>query len=96
MGLLLEIKVIPNSGRSTFHLDESGKLKAYLLSVPEGGKANKELVKLLAKMLGCSQWAIKIVMGATARTKKISIDLPLTHDEVIHKLGFAVQTKIVP
>lgn len=95
MGLLLEIKVIPSSGRSMFQLDVSGKLKAYLTSAPEGGKANKELIKLLAKGLSCSQSVLSIVMGATSRTKKIMIDLPLTRDDVITKLGFAVQTSLL-
>ncbi len=95
MGLILEIKVTPSSGRATFQLDAAGKLKAYLLSAPEGGKANRELIKLLAKALSCPQSAISIVAGDTVRNKRILIDLPLTRDDVITKLGFAVQTKLV-
>jgi uncharacterized protein (TIGR00251 family) len=95
MGLIIEIKVIPRSGKSTFQLDPSGKLRAYLVSPPEDGKANKELIKLLAQGLSCTQSAIRIVAGATVRNKKIHIDLPLTRDDVITKLGFAVQTKLV-
>ncbi len=93
MALILEIKVIPSSGRATFCLDASNKLKAYLKSSPEGGKANKELIQLLAHALHCPQYLITIISGMTTRNKKIKISLPLTHDELINKLGFAIETK---
>jgi uncharacterized protein (TIGR00251 family) len=95
MSLLVTLKVIPSSGRSGFTLDASGKLKVYLKSPPEDGKANKELIQLLAKALGCTQDLITIVSGATSRTKKIKIDVPLTYDDVISRLGFALQTKFL-
>ena len=95
MGLILEIKVTPRSGRATFTLDATGKLKAFLKSPPEDGKANRELIQMLAQALSCPQAALIIVSGATSRNKKIKIDLPLTRDDVINKLGFAVQTNLL-
>lgn len=95
MALIIEIKVTPNSGKSTFHMDESGKLKAYLKSAPEAGKANAELLKLLAQALRCPLASLSIISGATTRLKKVKIDLPLTLDDVINRLGFAVQTKLI-
>lgn len=94
MSLIIEIKVTPRSGRSAFVLDTSRKLKAFLKSPPEDGKANKELIKLLAQALSCPQSAITIVSGATSRSKKLLIDLPLSYDMVLARLGLAIQTKL--
>ncbi len=93
--LMLEIKVTPRSGRSELLLDKKGKLRAFLKSAPEGGKANKELIKLLAKSLKCSQSIITIVVGATHRTKIIKLDLLLSYDEVLIKLGLSYQTSLL-
>ncbi len=95
MGIIIDIKVTPSSGRSTFCLDASGKLKAYLKSPPEGGKANTELIRLFSKALRCPQASLSIVSGATTRTKRIKIHLSLTRDEVLSKLGVAVQTRLI-
>ena len=40
---------------------------------PEDGKANKQVVKLVAKELGLSKSALVIVRGQTSREKTISI-----------------------
>ena len=95
MALIAEIKVTPSSGRSTFQLDASGKLKAFLKSPPVDGRANKELIELLAKALGCPRFDVSIIAGATSRNKKVKIHLSLTHDDLLRKLGYAVQTKII-
>ncbi|MDR6631661.1 uncharacterized protein (TIGR00251 family) [Phyllobacterium sp. 1468] len=54
-----------NDGR--FHL------KARVRAVPEDGKANAALVKLLAKQLGIAARDITIAAGATARLKQVRI-----------------------
>ena len=40
---------------------------------PESGKANKALIKLLAKRLGVAQSAVTLVTGETQRLKRLSI-----------------------
>lgn len=94
MALIIDIKVTPSSGRSAFVLDKSGRLKAFLESPPEDGKANRELIKLFAQSLKCPQVVVTLVAGATSRNKKIMVDLPLSFDEILSKLGLAVQTKL--
>ncbi len=93
--LMLEIKVTPRSGRSEIVLDKQGRLKAFLKSPPEGGKANKELVKLLARSLRCPQAIITIIAGATHRNKTLKVDLPLSYDEVLVILGLSHQTSLL-
>ncbi len=95
MALVFEIKVSPSSGRSAFVLDKSGKLKAFLKSPPEGGKANRELIKLLARSLKYPQSALTIVSGATFRNKKIKLERDLSFEEILSKLGLAIQQNLL-
>ena len=94
MSLIIDIKVIPASGRQKFFLDKSDKLKCYLKNPPEKGKANEELVKLISKKLKLSKDSVQILLGAKDRNKKIKIETNLSYDEVILKLGVEKQLKI--
>ena len=94
MTLLFIIKVVPNAGKQAWKLDKSGILKCYLKSVPEGGKANQELIKFLAKSLGLTQNEIEIVAGATSRNKKIKIQTKLSYLQILNELGIQTQTNI--
>ena len=73
------LKLTPRGGRDAIDgwaEDADGKsyLKARVTAVPEDGKANKALAGLLAKTLGVSKSAIRIVAGETSRLKTIEID----------------------
>lgn len=48
--------------------------KAYLLAVPLDGKANEELIRLLARELKLKKYNIEIIKGLTSSNKVISID----------------------
>ena len=86
MALLIEIKVIPNSGKQKVFLDKSKQLKCYLKSTPEKGKANLELIKFLAKELSITKNDISIISGATTRKKKLKINTEISFDEFLKKL----------
>ncbi len=86
--MIIEISVITAAGRQGFVLEESGILKCYLKSVPERGKANAELIKLLSKKLGISNDRIGIISGRTFRKKKIKIDVnDMDYESLLKKLG---------
>lgn len=53
--------------------DGAAYLKICIVSVPEKGKANKELLALLAKKLRTAKSACEIVSGELDRYKKIKI-----------------------
>ncbi len=91
MALTIEIKVTPNSGRQLCQLDKAGKLKCYLKNPPEQGKANQELIKMLAKNLKLPQEKVTIVSGHTIRNKRVKIDAPLTFIMVLDMLGIERQ-----
>ncbi len=93
--IMLTIKVVPQSGKSEIILDKQGRLKAFLKAAPEKGKANKELIKLLAKALGCPQALITLIAGASHRHKTLKLALPLSYEEVVTKLGLSLQTSLL-
>jgi uncharacterized protein YggU (UPF0235/DUF167 family) len=43
-------------------------------AAPEDGKANDELIAVLARVLGLQRAAIRIATGASARRKSLTID----------------------
>jgi len=83
MPLQFEIKVVPGSGRSAFVLDKAGQLKCFVKNQAQDGRANLELIKLLAKNLGVTQTDITIVMGATSRKKVIRISSNMTYAQLL-------------
>ena len=77
-GYLIRIKLTPNAvfcGFKGLYVDANGSafLKAYVHAVPEKGKANKELVGLLAKTLKVSKSSFEIICGQTDHMKKVLI-----------------------
>ena len=86
MAILLEIKVFPQSGRQVCLQDKAGILKCYLKSSPEHGKANEELIKIVASRLAIPQAHLKIVRGAATRKKVIKIETSLDHADILQKL----------
>lgn len=94
MALIIEIKVAPSSGKLEIKLDKAGKLKCWLKSPPEQGKANTELIKFLAKSLGIPQDQVTIMSGHTSRNKRIKIELAITFDQLLHMLDIHRQKTV--
>lgn len=95
MAIILDIKVVPSSGRQQITIDKSGRIKCFLKSAPERGKANEELIKFFASQLKLTRQDIEIVFGLTDRNKKIKILTTLSQEQVMDKLGLGVQSKFV-
>lgn len=51
----------------------SGEYKAWVRAIPERGKANEELIELLAEHFHVAKSAVRIVLGKTAREKLVEI-----------------------
>lgn len=92
--LIIEVKVVPSSGKSGCILDKAGRLKCYLKSPPERNEANTELVKMFAKALKLTQSEVSIIAGATSRTKKLKILKVITEDELLAHLGIQRQLSV--
>ncbi len=69
----LKIKVKPNAGVSALQSLEDGTWLAQLKSPPVDGKANAELIDLVAHQFGCARSAVVIRTGAGTRLKLVRI-----------------------
>lgn len=73
--MYLRIKVQPKSKESGItETMEDGTLKVRVKAPPEKGKANKEVIKVLAKKYGVKKSEVEIVSGATDQIKLIKIN----------------------
>ena len=77
-GLRLKVRLTPKSARDalegcTLLADGNVVMRARVRAVPEDGKANEALVRLLGKELGTARSAIAIEAGATSRVKTLFI-----------------------
>ncbi len=71
--LILKIKVEPRSSRSFIVGMYGDSLKVKLTSAPVDGKANKELIALLAKELSIKKKDVEILSGETSKNKVVKI-----------------------
>ena len=71
--MIIQVKVKPNSRVSRLEEGGSGPWLAQLKSPPVDGKANKELVALIARHFGCPKSAVSIKSGASGRMKLVTI-----------------------
>ncbi len=63
-------------------VDGSKILRAKVTAVPEGGKANAALIKLLSKMLHIPKSSISLIRGETSRVKHFEIEIDEEDAEV--------------
>jgi uncharacterized protein (TIGR00251 family) len=73
---IIQIKVKPNSRASLLEEKEDGTFLAQLKSPPVDGKANEELLRLVAKHFGRRQSDVSIKTRGSSRTKLVRIEFP--------------------
>jgi uncharacterized protein len=74
--MIIEVKVKPNARVSQLHQEESGQWLAQIKSLPVDGKANAELIGLVAQHFACRKAAVSIKTGSTGRLKLVKIEAP--------------------
>lgn len=72
-GAEIALRVTPKASRNQIVAGEEG-LRAYVTVVPEDGKANEAVVKLLAKALGVAKSRLTLIRGQTSRDKVFRLD----------------------
>ncbi len=72
--VILQIKVKPRAKTSGLSKAADGTWIAKLKAPPVDGKANEELVRLVAEAFGCNRAAVTIKAGATGRTKLVKVE----------------------
>lgn len=71
---IIEVRVKPRSGLSRLVQGEDGYWLAQLKAAPVAGKANQELIGLVAAHFGCAKSAVTIKSGRSGRTKLVRIE----------------------
>ena len=71
--LIINIKVEPRSSKSGIAGPYGDALKVKLTSPPVEGKANKELVEVLAKEFGIRKKEVEIISGQSSKNKIVKL-----------------------
>jgi uncharacterized protein (TIGR00251 family) len=70
-GVLLRVKAAPNASRNQIAGEQDGRLIVRVTASPVDGRANKMLIKFLAKQLRIPPSAIVVLQGHTSREKTL-------------------------
>jgi uncharacterized protein (TIGR00251 family) len=85
--VIMDIEVTPSSGMSgVAGFDEwRGRLMVKVRAPPEKGKANKEVIEVVARFLGIPDSHVELDKGATSHKKRVIV-MGLKRDEVIARI----------
>jgi len=81
----ISVRVSPGAARSEVAGFEDGVFRVKVAAAPLKGKANKELIDLLSRLLGIGKGEISIVRGHSSRLKVIAVS-GLGREEVTERL----------
>jgi uncharacterized protein (TIGR00251 family) len=71
---ILQIKVKPNARASVLSEQSDGTWLAQIKAPPVDGKANEELIRLVAEYFEIRKAQVSIKTGASGRLKRVQID----------------------
>ncbi|MFC0200930.1 DUF167 domain-containing protein [Paracoccus rhizosphaerae] len=72
-GAVLTLRVTPRARRNAVQL-QGDVLRVHVTAVPEDGRANRAVLKLLAGALGVAPSRLRVIRGDTARDKLVRLD----------------------
>ena len=82
----LSVRLTPRAPREEIAGFEGETLRVRVTAPPVEGRANRALVRLLAKRLGVPRGAVRVVTGQTSRSKVVAI-AGLDATELRRRLG---------
>ena len=82
----ISLCVYPNAIRNEVMGFTDGVLRVKVSAPPSKGKANRELITFLSRLLGVGKDSINIIKGHTTRNKVVAID-GLSREEVMERLS---------
>ena len=96
-GVLVSVRLSPGASADRIEgiyraSDGTASLKVRVRAQPEKGRANKALIKLMAKTLSLPQAGFTIASGATHRTKSVLIAGAGCDEETIGRLNELIRT----
>jgi uncharacterized protein (TIGR00251 family) len=72
-GLTFAVRIVPRASRSEIAGEYDGALRIRIAAPPVEGAANRELIRLLARIFKLPQNAVAIVSGAGSKSKVVRI-----------------------
>lgn len=72
-GVAISLRVVPGASRNEIKIEDDGTLKVRLQAPALEGKANKALLKFLAKQLNLPPRSLSLLSGDKARNKRILV-----------------------
>jgi len=85
-GVTINVRVIPGSSRNALSQDRPDCLSVKLTAPPVEGRANKELVKFLGKILRVAPSAITLLRGQASKNKVLlirGVEVAYVHDKIM-------------
>ena len=82
----ISVQVYPNAAKNEVVDFIDGVLRVKVAAPPVKGKANKELIALISRVLGVDKSRVSISRGHTSRRKVIAID-GLSQEEITKRLS---------
>lgn len=86
MRCVIRIRAVPNASKTAVAGMIGDAVKVKLKAVPEGGRANAELLEFFAETLGVPKRAVSLESGDTGRDKRVAVE-GLDEAEVLRRLG---------
>jgi uncharacterized protein (TIGR00251 family) len=71
---VIRVRVQPRASHEGIAGEQDGAIVIRVNAPPEGGRANRAVVKLVARRLGVAQSAVEVARGASSRDKVLRID----------------------
>jgi hypothetical protein len=87
-GVAVCLHVQPKARASAMAGEHDGRLKLKIASPPVDGKANAEVCRFLAELLGVPKSAVTIAQGASSRSK-LAVVRQVTVEEAARRLAAA-------
>ena len=79
--MILEILVQPRANRNEVAGIHGDRLKIRVTAPPVEGKANEQIIKLLAKVFGVPKSHVMVLCGARSRNKRIGVRNPCIYPD---------------
>ena len=79
------LKVTPNASRNEILGYSDGVLRVRVAAPPVKGKTNRELIAFLSEVLGTNKSSLRIIKGATSRSKVVAIE-GMTQEEILKRI----------
>ena len=86
MSIRLQVRVRPRAHANRIEVSHLGEVRVYVTEAPEGGKANRAVVAVVAAALGVPKSGVAVIRGRTSRDKLLKVDGVASPDEAVRRI----------